>query len=84
MTSRKWRRSTGTFSGWFGAREHPRAHDVHDPDPEIEDHQLALAKGAPGRSQGRGRIAWRVETPADVGDVARNNSETLGVPIDHS
>jgi catechol-2,3-dioxygenase len=52
------------------------------PDPEIEDHQLALAKGREGDAKIIAHIAWRVETPADV-KAFYERFKTLGVPIHH-
>jgi catechol 2,3-dioxygenase-like lactoylglutathione lyase family enzyme len=52
------------------------------PDPEIEDHQLALARGREGTAKIIAHIAWRVETPADVKDYYER-FKALGVPIDH-
>jgi len=56
-------------------REHPGRMVFMTPDPEIEDHQLALAKIV-------AHIAWRVETPADVKEYYER-FKALGVPIDH-
>jgi len=35
-------------------------------DAEIDDRQIALAKGREGQAKIIGHIAWRVETPAYV------------------
>jgi catechol-2,3-dioxygenase len=63
-------------------REHPGRMIFMTPDPEIEDHQLALAKGRQGEAKIIAHIAWRVETPADV-KTYYERFKTLGVPIDH-
>jgi catechol 2,3-dioxygenase len=63
-------------------REHPGRMVFMTPDPEIEDHQLALAKGRQGEAKIIAHIAWRVETPTDV-KVYYERFKTLGVPIDH-
>lgn len=63
-------------------REHPGRMVFMTPDPEIEDHQLALAKGRKGDAKIIAHIAWRVETPADV-KAYYERFKTLGVPIDH-
>ncbi len=63
-------------------REHPGRMVFMTPDPEIEDHQLALAKGREGDAKIIAHIAWRVETPADV-KAYYERFKTLGVPIDH-
>ena len=51
-------------------------------DPEIDDHQIALAKGREGEAKIIGHIAWRVETPADV-KAFYEQFKTQGVPIHH-
>ena len=63
-------------------REHPGRMIFMTPDPEIEDHQLALAKGRQGEAKIIAHIAWRVESPADV-KTYYERFKTLGVPIDH-
>lgn len=63
-------------------REHPGRMVFMTPDPEIEDHQLALARGREGDAKIIAHIAWRVETPADV-KAYYERFKTLGVPIDH-
>ncbi|MGB7790749.1 MAG: VOC family protein [Terrimicrobiaceae bacterium] len=63
-------------------REHPGRMVFMTPDPEIEDHQLALAKGRQGEAKIIAHIAWRVETPTDV-KAYYERFKTLGVPIDH-
>jgi hypothetical protein len=36
------------------------------PDPELDDHQIALTKGREGSAKLIGHIAWKVDSPADV------------------
>src|SRR5436309_14195009 len=52
------------------------------PDPEIDDHQFALAKGREGDAKILAHIAWRVETPADV-KAYYERFKAQGVPIHH-
>ncbi|MEX0806405.1 MAG: VOC family protein [Candidatus Binatia bacterium] len=52
------------------------------PDPDIDDHQLALATGREGNAKIIGHIAWRVDTPADV-KAFYEKFKAQGVPIDH-
>jgi catechol 2,3-dioxygenase-like lactoylglutathione lyase family enzyme len=52
------------------------------PDPAIDDHQIALAKGREGQAKLIGHIAWRVDTPAEV-KAFYDQLKALGVPIDH-
>jgi catechol 2,3-dioxygenase-like lactoylglutathione lyase family enzyme len=52
------------------------------PDPEIDDHQLALVKGREGTAKIIAHIAWRVEAPAEVKEYYER-FKALGVPIDH-
>jgi catechol-2,3-dioxygenase len=52
------------------------------PDPEIEDHQLALARGREGDAKIIAHIAWQVETPADV-KTLYERFKAQGVPIHH-
>jgi catechol-2,3-dioxygenase len=52
------------------------------PDPEIEDHQLALAKGKQGESNVLAHIAWHVPTVADVKGYYEHFKKA-GVPIHH-
>jgi catechol 2,3-dioxygenase len=52
------------------------------PDPEVEDHQIALSAGLEGESNILAHIAWHVPTVADV----KNHYEhfkAAGVPIHH-
>lgn len=52
------------------------------PDPELDDHQIALAKGREGSAKLIGHIAWKVDSPADVKEYYER-FKALGVPIDH-
>jgi catechol-2,3-dioxygenase len=52
------------------------------PDPEVEDHQIALSKGLEGESNLLGHIAWHVPTVADVKRFYEHFKAT-GVPIHH-
>jgi catechol-2,3-dioxygenase len=70
------------FLGLVRYREHAGRMIFMTADPEIEDHQLALAKGREGQAKIIAHIAWRVETPADVKDYYER-CKALGVPIDH-
>ena len=70
------------FLGLVRYREHPGRMIFMTADPEIEDHQLALAKGREGQAKIIAHIAWRVETPADVKEYYER-CKALGVPIDH-
>ena len=63
-------------------REHPGRMVFMTPDPEIEDHQLALVKGRQGEAKLIAHIAWRVETPADV-KAYYERFKAQSVPIDH-
>jgi len=63
-------------------REHPGRMVFMTPDPEIEDHQLALAVGREGDAKIIAHIAWQVETPADV-KALYDRFKALGVPIHH-
>jgi catechol 2,3-dioxygenase len=63
-------------------REHPGRMVFMTADPEIEDHELALAKGREGDGKIVAHIAWRVETPNDVKEYYER-FKALGVPIDH-
>ena len=70
------------FLGLVRYREHPGRMIFMTADPEIEDHQLALAKGREGQAKIIAHIAWRVETPADVKEYYER-CKAAGVPIDH-
>ena len=70
------------FLGLVRYREHPGRMIFMTADPEIEDHQLALAKGREGQAKIIAHIAWRVDTPADVKEYYER-CKSLGVPIDH-
>jgi catechol 2,3-dioxygenase-like lactoylglutathione lyase family enzyme len=63
-------------------REHPGRMVFMTPDPELDDHQLALAKGREGQAKIVAHIAWEVETPADV-KTFYDRFMAQGVPIDH-
>ena len=52
------------------------------PDPAIDDHQMALAKGREGQAKLIAHIAWRVDTAAEV-KAFYDKFKALGVPIDH-
>jgi len=68
--------------GLIKYREYPGRMVFLTPDPDIDDHQLALAKGREGSAKLIGHIAWRVETPADV-KAYYDRFKAQGVPIDH-
>jgi catechol 2,3-dioxygenase-like lactoylglutathione lyase family enzyme len=63
-------------------REHAGRMVFMTADPELEDHELALAKGREGDAKIVAHIAWRVESPADVKEYYER-FKALGVPIDH-
>jgi catechol 2,3-dioxygenase-like lactoylglutathione lyase family enzyme len=63
-------------------REYPGRMVFMTPDPEIDDHQLALVKGREGTAKLIAHIAWRVEGPSDVKEYYER-FKALGVPIDH-
>ncbi len=52
------------------------------PDPDIDDHQIALAQGREGDAKIIGHIAWRVDTPAEV-KAFHDRFKEIGVPIHH-
>lgn len=52
------------------------------PDPEMDDHQLALAKGREGDAKIIAHIAWQAETAADV-KAFYDRFKAEGVPIHH-
>jgi catechol 2,3-dioxygenase-like lactoylglutathione lyase family enzyme len=52
------------------------------PNPDIDDHQIALAKGREGDAKLIGHIAWSVDSPADVKSFYEK-FKAAGVPIDH-
>jgi catechol 2,3-dioxygenase len=68
--------------GLIKYREYPGRMVFLTPDPDIDDHQLALAKGREGTAKLIGHIAWRAETPADV-KAFYDRFKAQGVPIDH-
>jgi catechol 2,3-dioxygenase-like lactoylglutathione lyase family enzyme len=63
-------------------RENPNRMVFLTSDPEIDDHQIALAKGREGNAKIIGHIAWRVDTPAEVKEFYET-FKAQGVPIDH-
>jgi catechol 2,3-dioxygenase-like lactoylglutathione lyase family enzyme len=63
-------------------REHAGRMVFLTADPNVEDHELALAKGREGDAKIVAHIAWRVDSPADV-KAYYERFKTLGVPIDH-
>ena len=63
-------------------REHPGRMVFMTPDPEIDDHQLALAKGRKGEAKIVAHIAWRVETPAEV-KAFYERFKAQGISIHH-
>jgi len=52
------------------------------PDPEVEDHQIALSTGLEGESNVLQHIAWHVPTVADVKRFYEH-FKAAGVPIHH-
>jgi catechol 2,3-dioxygenase len=68
--------------GLITTHERPGQMVFMTPDPTIDDHQLALARGREGEAKLIGHIAWRVETPADVKEFYER-FKTRGVPVDH-
>jgi catechol 2,3-dioxygenase len=68
--------------GMIITHERPGQMVFMTPDPEIDDHQIALAKGRQGEAKLIGHIAWRVETPADV-KAFYEQFKAQGVPVDH-
>ncbi len=68
--------------GLIKYREHAGRMVFMTPDPELDDHQLALAKGREGDAKILAHIAWQAETPADV-KAFYEGFKAQGVPIDH-
>jgi catechol 2,3-dioxygenase-like lactoylglutathione lyase family enzyme len=68
--------------GLIQYHEHPGRRVVLRPGPDIDDHQLALAKGREGDAKILAHIAWRVDTPADV-KAFYEKFKAEGVPIHH-
>ena len=68
--------------GLLKYREHPGRMVFMTPDPELDDHQLALVKGREGDAKLIAHIAWRVETVADV-KAYYERFKAEGVTIDH-
>jgi len=62
--------------------EHPGRMVFMTPDPSVDDHQLALAKGREGDAKILAHIAWRVDTPADV-KAFYETFKARSVRIDH-
>jgi catechol 2,3-dioxygenase-like lactoylglutathione lyase family enzyme len=63
-------------------RENARRMVFLTPDPELDDHQLALVKGREGNAKLIAHIAWRVDTPAEIKEFYER-FKAQGVPIDH-
>src|SRR5262245_1722911 len=63
-------------------REHAGRMVFLTADPNIEDHQLALATGREGNAKIIAHIAWQANSPADVKEYYER-FKALGVPIDH-
>jgi catechol 2,3-dioxygenase-like lactoylglutathione lyase family enzyme len=63
-------------------RENPGRMVFLTPDPDVDDHQIALAKGREGDAKLIGHIAWNVDTPADV-KAFYEKLKAQGVIIDH-
>jgi catechol 2,3-dioxygenase-like lactoylglutathione lyase family enzyme len=68
--------------GLIKYHEHPGRMVFLTPDPELDDHQLALAKGREGQAKLLGHIAWRVDTPADV-KAFYDQFKAQGITVDH-
>jgi len=68
--------------GLIKYREYPGRMVFLTSDPDIDDHQIALATGREGTAKLIGHIAWRAETPADV-KAFYDRFKAQGVPIDH-
>lgn len=68
--------------GLIKYRENPGRMVFLTPDPDLDDHQLALAKGREGSAKLIGHIAWKVDTPAEVKDYYER-FKAEGVTIDH-
>jgi catechol 2,3-dioxygenase len=62
--------------------EHPGRMVFLTPDPDVDDHQIALAKGREGDAKILAHIAWHVDTPAAVKGFYEK-FKAQGVPIDH-
>lgn len=62
--------------------EHPGRMVFLTPDPDVDDHQIALATGRERNAKIIAHIAWRVETPAEV-KAFYEKFKAQGVPIDH-
>lgn len=68
--------------GLIKYRENPGRMVFLTPDPKLDDHQLALAKGREGSAKLIGHIAWKVDTPAEVKEFYER-FKAQGVTIDH-
>lgn len=68
--------------GLIKYRENPGRMVFLTPDPQLDDHQLALAKGREGSAKLIGHIAWKVDTPAEVKEFYER-FKAHGVTIDH-
>jgi catechol 2,3-dioxygenase-like lactoylglutathione lyase family enzyme len=53
------------------------------PDPEVEDHQIALTQGREGAAKLIAHIAWHVESVEEV-KAYYEQFKATGVPIDHA
>ena len=63
-------------------REHTGRMVFLTPDPELDDHQLALAKGREGDAKILAHIAWEADSPADV-KAFYDSLKEKGVTVDH-
>ena len=63
-------------------RENARGMVFLTPDPNLDDHQLALCKGREGQAKLIAHIAWKVGSPAEIKEYYER-FKALGVPIDH-
>jgi|SRR5262245_26646032 len=63
-------------------RENARGMVFLTPDPNLDDHQLALVKGREGQAKLIAHIAWKVGSPAEIKEYYER-FKALGVPIDH-
>ena len=63
-------------------REYPGRMVFMTPDPELDDHQLALCPGREGDAKIIAHIAWEAESPADVKEFYEN-LKAQGVTVDH-
>lgn len=63
-------------------REYPGRMVFMTPDPDLDDHQLALTPGRKGDAKILAHVAWEVETPAEVKEFYER-LKGQGVTIDH-